>query len=165
MWSHNRDLVSVLNLGYQDLTGVFPKSADEPVTSGPLELVWSPDSGLLQLAHSFDAAEMYGDNYGYRSGLNGSMVRHLTAKIRMLEQTYGVKPATRSSTSVRMIRHPCEPIRRPVWTVLASTRLAEVQILLPDDIALIPDFFSAEAFRKAGRRSQSRYITRYVLRS
>jgi hypothetical protein len=29
---------------------------------------------------------MYGDNYGYRSGLNQSMVRYLTAKIDELER-------------------------------------------------------------------------------
>jgi hypothetical protein len=31
----------------------------------------------------YDAAEMYGDNYGYRSGLNQSMVNHLTDKVRI----------------------------------------------------------------------------------
>src|SRR3546814_19249648 len=65
--SGKKDLLTVLNLGYQSLTGVFPKSADEHVTVGPLELVWSPDSGLLQLKHSYEPSEMYGDNYGYRS--------------------------------------------------------------------------------------------------
>ncbi|MEI9891982.1 MAG: hypothetical protein WDN45_17285 [Caulobacteraceae bacterium] len=58
----------------------------EAVTRGPLELVWCPDSGLLQLGHSFDPQEMYGDNYGYRSGLNASMVRHLSQKIGFLEK-------------------------------------------------------------------------------
>ncbi len=29
---------------------------------------------------------MYGDNYDYRSGLNASMVNHLTNKIRTLER-------------------------------------------------------------------------------
>jgi hypothetical protein len=67
------DLVTVLNLGHQALTGVFPMSSSEAVTVGPLELVWCPSSGLLQLKHSYDAAEMYGDNYGYRSGLNQSL--------------------------------------------------------------------------------------------
>jgi len=33
------DLVSVLNLGMQELTGVFPRTADEPVSTGPLELL------------------------------------------------------------------------------------------------------------------------------
>ncbi len=68
--SGSTHLVKVLSLGEQELTGVFPRARDEKITSGPLELVWCPTSGLLQLSHSYDAAEMYGENYGYRSGLN-----------------------------------------------------------------------------------------------
>ena len=84
--SGDSHLVSVLNLGYQALTGIFPANAVENVTLGPLELVWCPQSGLLQLKHSYNADEMYGDNYGYRSGLNQSMVSHLTDKVRYLER-------------------------------------------------------------------------------
>src|ERR1039458_1695782 len=84
--SGSRNLISVLSLGEQTLTGVFPKSRDSSITCGPLELVWCPNSGLLQLAHSFDTGEMYGENYGYRSGLNQSMVQHLTRKMRLLEK-------------------------------------------------------------------------------
>jgi hypothetical protein len=58
--SGSRHLVPVLNLGNQALTGVFPKSAVEPVTAGPLELVWCPESGLLQLNHSYNPSEIYG---------------------------------------------------------------------------------------------------------
>src|SRR5919112_2505728 len=36
-------LMSVLNLGKQALTGVFPRKRDETLTSGPLELVWCMD--------------------------------------------------------------------------------------------------------------------------
>jgi len=90
--SASRHLISVLDLGHQALTGVFPKSRDTPVTHGPLELVWCPESGLLQLAHSFDANEMYGENYGYRSGLNQSMIQHLTRKIRNLERMATLNP-------------------------------------------------------------------------
>jgi len=66
-----------LNLGIQELTGVFPASTGEEVTKGPLELVWCPESCLVQLRHTYDSDELYGDNYGYRSGLNRSMVEHL----------------------------------------------------------------------------------------
>src|SRR3546814_10432897 len=48
---------------------------------------WSSDvcsSDLLK--HTYESSEMYGDNYGYRSGLNQSMVDHLTSKIRYLER-------------------------------------------------------------------------------
>ena len=35
----NTNLISILNLGNQYLTGVFPKTKDEKITYGPLELV------------------------------------------------------------------------------------------------------------------------------
>jgi hypothetical protein len=79
-------LIPVVNLGSQFLTGVFPKNTDENITYGPLELVWSANDHLLQLHHSFDLEEMYGDNYGYRSGLNQSMVSHLKKKIEYLQK-------------------------------------------------------------------------------
>lgn len=77
-------LTSVLNLGEQALTGVFPH-AGEMIGSGPLDLVWCTDCTLLQLRHSYDAEAMYGKDYGYRSGLNASMVNHLQSKARRLE--------------------------------------------------------------------------------
>jgi len=64
------NLLPVLSLGHQQLTGIFPGSRDQDLTTGPLELVWCPESGLLQLAHSYQPEEIYGENYGYRSGLN-----------------------------------------------------------------------------------------------
>ena len=90
--SGDANLISVVNLGNQCLTGVFPRSTDDHITSGPLELVWSPESQLLQLAHSYDLGEMYGDNYGYRSGLNSSMVNHLNQKVKYLTDIVHLNP-------------------------------------------------------------------------
>src|SRR5712691_3075911 len=88
--SKSRNLISVLNLGDQALTGLFPLPPDPPVPAAPLALFWCPDSGLLQLAHSFDPHVLYGDTYGYRSGLNQSMVDHLTAKADQLSRLVGL---------------------------------------------------------------------------
>ena len=82
--SDSQNLTTVLSLGNMDLTGVFPKSINEKVTNGPVDLVWCPDSGLLQMKQSYSLDEMYGENYGYRSGLNASMVSHLKQKIKTL---------------------------------------------------------------------------------
>src|SRR5438552_3656295 len=79
----NTHLVSLLNLGDQSLTGIFPKNKKEKISKGPLELVKCMSTngeavcGLVQLLHSYDNEEMYGIHYGYRSGLNQSMVKHL----------------------------------------------------------------------------------------
>ena len=79
----NPNLVTIVDLGEQCLTGVFPRSKDQEITCGPLELVkcvgkdGSPACGLVQLRHSYSKDEMYSENYGYRSSLNSSMVNHL----------------------------------------------------------------------------------------
>ena len=82
----SRNLQMVLDLGTQHLTGVFPASDPQSVTAGPLVLVKCDRCGLVQLQHSFNSEEMYGDNYGYRSGLNASMVEHLGQKARQLQE-------------------------------------------------------------------------------
>ena len=82
--SGSSNLKTILNLGNQSLTGVFPKISNQEITKGPLELVWCSDSGLVQLKHSYNPSEMYGLNYGYRSGLNNSMVQHLKFKVDRL---------------------------------------------------------------------------------
>ena len=70
-------LTSIMDMGAQALTGVFPESPESPVSVSPLELAWSEKSGLVQLAHDYPGELMYGETYGYRSGLNAGMVRHL----------------------------------------------------------------------------------------
>ena len=153
------NLVSVLSLGHQALTGVFPKTASEPVTVGPLELVWSPSSGLLQLKHSYDLSEMYGDNYGYRSGLNQSMVNHLSDKIAYLER---LKPlnsgdvvvdiGSNDSTTLRAYRSA--NIRRigidPTGKKFAA--------FYPAGIDLVPEFFSAAAYASV-EASKAKIVT------
>ncbi|MGY8656872.1 MAG: class I SAM-dependent methyltransferase, partial [Verrucomicrobiia bacterium] len=59
--SGSSDLITVISLGEQHLTGVFPKTKDEVVTKGPLDVAWCPTSSLLQLRHSYDPNEMYGE--------------------------------------------------------------------------------------------------------
>ncbi len=77
----NTQLLPVLSLGDQHFTGVFPKEKDEIVPKGRLDVVrcagGAGSCGLVQLGHSFDNDQMYGATYGYRSGLNRSMVSHL----------------------------------------------------------------------------------------
>ncbi len=144
----NKDLISVLNLGEQALTGVFPASASEPVTAGPLELVWSPSSGLLQLKHSYAPSEMYGDNYGYRSGLNQSMVDHLTNKVRYLER---LADPSSGDVVLDIGSNDCTTLK-----AYATRGLSRIGIdptgnkfssYYPEDVKLVPDFFSAAAYR------------------
>ncbi len=96
----NHDLYPAMNFGVQKLTGVFPSSPQEMdlLTSGNITLLKCNDEkdtsrcGLLQIEKSFDPDEMYGDSYGYRSGLNSSMVAHLQRKIDKIVRKYKPNP-------------------------------------------------------------------------
>jgi hypothetical protein len=132
------------------LTGVFPKSRDAAITTGPLRLVWCPNSGLLQLAHSYDLGEMYGDNYGYRSGLNLSMVEHLTQKINELERAVALSPGdtvvdigSNDATSLKAYKTPS--LKR----IGIDPTGAKFRQYYPDDVTLVPDFFSAATYKQA----------------
>lgn len=146
--SGSPNLLPVLSLGHQVLTGVFPRDSQVPVTSGPLELVWCPDSGLLQLNHSYDPSEMYGENYGYRSGLNQSMVNHLTDKVRYLERMMPLRSGdvvldigSNDATTLKAYEAP--GIRR-IGIDPTGRKFHE---FYTGDIRLVPDFFSADAYR------------------
>lgn len=158
--SGSEDLISVLNLGNQELTGVFPRSPTQKVTSGPLELVWSPDSGLLQLGCSFDLGEMYGDNYGYRSGLNQSMVAHLTGKVANLERKYGlaagdcvIDVGSNDATTLKAYR--TQGIKR----IGVDPTGRKFEQFYTDDIKLIPDFFPTPALAAAIGNSKVKVLT------
>ncbi len=93
----NPELIQVVDLGEHYMTGVFPRSKDmKDVTKGPLRLVkchgGEATCGLLQLEHTYNLSEMYGENYGYRSGLNQSMVRHLKSKVEKITSIASLNP-------------------------------------------------------------------------
>ncbi len=146
--SGSKNLVSVLNLGHQVLTGVFPKSTSEQITSGPLELVWCPESGLLQLRHSYNPDEMYGQNYGYRSGLNQSMVDHLAEKIRYLERLAALKSGDvvldiGSNDATTLKAYSVKGVKL-IGIDPTGKKFAQYYT---DNIKLVPDFFTAQAYR------------------
>ena len=157
--SGESDLVDILSLGEQYLTGVFPSSKEEKVTKGPLDLVWAKESGLLQLKHSYDLGEMYGDNYGYRSGLNSSMVEHLTNKITSLENLVQLNPndividiGSNDATSLKAYSKPC------IKVGIDPTGL-KFRDYYSDDITLIPDFFTKELFENKFQSKKAKIVT------
>jgi NDP-4-keto-2,6-dideoxyhexose 3-C-methyltransferase len=157
----NPQLVEVLDVGVQSLTGVFPKSRNEAITAGPLKLVkcmgGADACGLLQLQHSYDLDEMYGQNYGYRSGINPSMVSHLHGKIkRILAQNTLPDDALildiGSNDSTTLQAYP----QRNYTLVGIDPTGVKFRNYYPPHIQLIPDFFSSgKIMEKFGARKAS----------
>lgn len=157
--SQSTNLITVLSLGDQYLTGVFPKNVDDKITKGPLDLVWCPDSGLLQMKQSYNLDEMYGENYGYRSGLNASMVRHLEQKIRTLERFVKLNDTdlvidigSNDATSLMAYSGRHKKVG------IDPTGL-KFKNYYGDNITLIPDFFNAKTFKDSFPNDRAKIIT------
>ena len=151
----NRDFEPILDLGEQALTGVFPRSADQQVTSGPLELVkCAEDSsdrscGLVQLRHTYDFGELYGQDYGYRSGLNPSMVDHLRGKVQTILGFVPLSPGDLvidigSNDGTLLGFYPLDGIT----LVGIDPTGSKFKDYYPDRVQLIPEFFSSSRVKE-----------------
>ncbi|MFN8346808.1 MAG: class I SAM-dependent methyltransferase [Spirosomataceae bacterium] len=157
--SGSSNLIPVISLGEQYLTGVFPKSPSETITKGPIDLVWCPDSGLLQMKQSYNLEEMYGDNYGYRSGLNASMVNHLHQKARVLGKAADLRPGDTvldiGSNDATLLNAFPDFVHK-IGVDPTGNKFRE---FYGPEIALIPDFFSAEVYRRQFESQKPKLIT------
>jgi len=77
--SDDKKLIKIGKLGNFSLTGTFHKKKNLDKKT-QIELVFSNKSKLLQLAHNYNEKKLFGENYGYRSSLNKSMISHLKNK-------------------------------------------------------------------------------------
>jgi NDP-4-keto-2,6-dideoxyhexose 3-C-methyltransferase len=164
----NPQLVKVLDLGEQVLTGVFPRTIREDVTSGPLQLVKCTGQeacGLLQLGHSYDIGEMYGENYGYRSGLNPSMVAHLAAKVARVRQLVDLRKGDfvldiGSNDGTTLAAYP----RTLGLDLVGIDPTAEkFRSHYPAHVGLAADFFSAELISRLHPGRKARVVTSFSM--
>lgn len=162
----NSNLISIINLGNHALTGVFPRSKNTKLTTGPLELVKCHGKtgkdkvcNLVQLKHSYNLAEMYGENYGYRSGLNQSMVKHLESiasyaksKVKLAPGEFVIDIGSNDSTLLQF--YP-----KNAKLVGIDPTGKKFRKFYPPHIQLIPDFFGAEAVKKQFPSLRAKIIT------
>ena len=157
--SKKNDLITVCDFGNHALCGYFPSSPNENLEFGRLSLAWSPSSGLLQLEDDLYIENMYGENYGYRSGLNNSMVSHLERKAKFLISIIGEENCEivldigsndgtlLSFYSKRVQRFGMDPT------------IQKFKEFYAPEIKAIPEFFNAETFLKNSNNKKADIIT------
>lgn len=164
----NHNLELVVDLGDQYLTGIFPHHrAEKEITCGPLRLVKCHGAehvcGLLQLQHSYDLDEMYGDNYGYRSGLNASMVRHLQEKVARIRSQVNLDSGDLvvdigSNDGTTLAAYP-----QILHLVGIDPTGEKFRKHYKSHIQLIPDFFSADLLEQAYPGKKAKVITSFSM--
>lgn len=163
----NKNLVTVMSLGEQALTGVFPKSKMEIISQGPLDLVQcigDNNCGLVQLKQSYDLSEMYGMNYGYRSSLNSSMVKHLHSKVEKILASGILKKGDLiidigSNDGTTLRAYPSNKYR----LVGVDPTGIKFSSYYPREIQLIVDFFSAGVVNEVLAGQKAKVITSFSM--
>lgn len=165
----NPNLVPIVELGEQMLTGVFPKSRDEKITKGPLTLVKCMGDavdtcGLVQLSQSYDLSELYGHNYGYRSGLNKGMVAHLHGKVdrimsiaRLDKGDLIIDIGSNDSTTLQAY-----PAGEYALVGVDPTGV-KFRDYYPPHIGLIADFFSAALVKQKYGGRKAKVVTSFSM--
>lgn len=165
----NPHLERVLDLGEQMLTGIFPRDKEDKITTGPLHLVKCVGEkdevcGLLQMGHSYDLDEMYGENYGYRSGLNASMVAHLHKKVDRILDLVDLKADDLvidigSNDSTTLQAYPSSGL---LLVGIDPTGI-KFHSYYPPHIQLIPDFFSAALVQERFSDKKAKIVTSFSM--
>ncbi|MBL6933861.1 MAG: methyltransferase domain-containing protein [Alphaproteobacteria bacterium] len=153
-------LTEVLNLGRHTLSGRFPKQGDPDPLHAPLELVHCHECGLLQLRHTVVQSELYTDHYGYRSGINEAMVRHLTGikdrAVAMAKPKAGDIVLDIGSNDGTMLKTYATPglVRIGIDPILGHFRDH-----YPVDAITVENYFSATTFQTVGNGRKAKVIT------
>ena len=80
---NSNQLTDLFSLGNLCFTGKFP-TFNQKIKKKPIQVVLCKHCGLVQLGHNFDLKYLYGPDYGYRTGINKTMLDHVKLIVKKL---------------------------------------------------------------------------------
>lgn len=165
----NQDLIDILALGAIANSGHFPASRKEAcsIKNLILQKCNNNDSnnycGLVQLKETLEPEEMYGENYGYRSGLNPSMVDHLQKSAKKISDIV-------RSSSGAVLDIGCndgtllKEFQKSGYKIYGIDPSAEkFSRFHPEGMKFIADFFSVENAKKLLGEVKPNIITSFSM--
>jgi NDP-4-keto-2,6-dideoxyhexose 3-C-methyltransferase len=154
------NLEDAVDLGILAQAGRFPASREESVPKGPLRLTRCGNCALVQLRHTFALPELFGDGYGYRSGLNPSMVRHLGAIASWIESFAGLEAGdavldigSNDATTLKAYK------TRGLKLHGVDPSAASLRQYYPEGAVVTPDFFNAESAAATLKGKKAKAVT------
>ena len=155
------NLKEAFGLGNLVSCGVFPSIAEVDPCGAPLTLVQCESCGLVQLAHNFDGNDLFRHTYGYRSGINESMVRHLREIASNVIQRVTFEAGdvildigSNDGTSLSFYRD-VKGIRR----LGIDPTIAKFKCYYEAGIETLEEFFTVENYRKLAGNVRAKAVT------
>ena len=85
-----KKIKKLFSFGNLCFTGKFP-SVNQEIKKEPITLVICKNCNLVQLGNNFDLKYLYGPDYGYRTGINKTMLDHVKQVVINLSKKVRLK--------------------------------------------------------------------------
>jgi hypothetical protein len=150
----------LFDLGQLHSCGVFPRGGEADPPAAPLDLLQCVACGLVQLSHDFAGDDLFRSTYGYRSGLNESMVRHLKQIAAAVQRRVAL-----GAGDIILDIGSNDGTLLSSYDVAGTTRvgidptIARFRKYYPAEIRTLDDFFSEQSFRQVCASGSARVIT------
>ena len=155
----SKKLEDLFSLGNQYYTGIFPKNKNQKIPKGELKLFMCKRCNLVQLSENFNLKKMYGDNYGYRTGLNLSMVNHIQKnktskkKVKIKDGDIILDIGSNDGTLLKCFNHKKNELIGVDPTILKFKKY------YPKEIKKVVNFFSKQNLNKILKNRKIKLIT------
>ena len=155
---NSKSLRNLFSLGKMKFTGKFPKK-NQRIPSGDVDLVICRKCSLDQLKDNFNLNYLYNKDYGYRTGINLTMRRHvksvvskISKRAKLKSNDYVLDIASNDGTLLSYYK-------KSIKTFGIDPLVNKYKIDYKNIDYKIADFFSYEKIRKVNRNIKFKAIT------
>ena len=150
----------LFDLGRLRSCGAFPGQNQADPPAAPLNLVQCAACGLVQLSHDFAGDDLFRSTYGYRSGLNESMVTHLGRITAAVQSRVALKPRDivldiGSNDGTLLSSYSAADIVR----IGIDPTIARFSEYYPPGVLTLNEFFDEKNFRSLCASGSARVVT------
>ena len=155
---NSKSLRNLFSLGKMKFTGKFPKK-NQRIPSGDVDLVICRKCSLVQLKDNFNLNYLYNKDYGYRTGINLTMRRHvksvvskISKRAKLKSNDYVLDIASNDGTLLSYYK-------KSIKTFGIDPLVNKYKIDYKNIDYKVADFFSYEKIRKVNRNIKFKAIT------
>jgi NDP-4-keto-2,6-dideoxyhexose 3-C-methyltransferase len=154
------ELVDILDLGSQAIASRFPRPHESSPPKVPLVLVHCDRCGLVQLRHSVSRDALFNYGYGYKSGTNNTMRRHLADLAMWVQERCQLAAGDivvdiGSNDGTLLKSYTVSALRRSGIDAIAG----KFRSVYPQEIDLHEAFFSATQYNSIFGEEKAKVIT------
>jgi len=150
---NKKKLIEFINFGNMCLSTEFPIYKTKKQNKIPMKVVFCKNCKLIQLKHNYELKKLYNDNYGYKSGVNQTMNKHLETITNQVEKIISFKKndivldiASNDGTLLKKYKN------KKIIKFGIDPTIKKFRSEYPNNFVTYSGFFSKKAFEKKTKK-------------